>query len=933
MKFDHKNFFFTILFLMLPVSASGQLIPDNTLGNQRSIVNQTNNLRQEIRGGARRGNALFHSFREFNVGNNQRVFFVNPAGVGNVFTRVTGNNLSRINGTLGVLGKANLFLINPNGIIFGEGAKLDINGSFIGTTAEILTFGDGTKFSAIDPQNVPYGIKINFPLNFGFNENISPSQPSAEIKIIGLGHSFENREIQNIIGRPFDKQNLPEGLNRKQQNFILLGNRINFDGGILQGQSGNIKIVAIDSGSINLDRTFNLNFNSVAEFGEIFLTNKSLIDSNGHSIEIQGEKVEFTENSILLNENNNLSPSGDIVIKARDYLKLVGIENQIQPTGIYSEVIGEGKGAEVIITSPTIFLEKARITSNTFGYGNAGNINISTKNLNLFYNSEIITGTFNLGKGGDINIVSQGNIQLTGNSLFVNRPDIKANFISTRSANFGDVGNLNITGVNLINKDGSSLSSTTLTESLATIIKEQIEADKELTFSAQPGDININLSGKLIIKGNVSQEVFLLVEAGNRVFVENPNISALLTQNSRISNITFTTINTGKTTINAQEIFLQNGGVVANVSLGDGKSDRLSINATSKITMDNSAILSGIQNPQRQLSEVNILPTPQTFTSSGEINLTSSELNVNQGLISAANESFGDGGKITINADRIRIGNSGSITAFSQSSEGGTVKINSRDIQIAGTSSIISSSQGTTTNADAGGITIDSQKLFLNNSTIATEAREGNGGNITLKVQDLRILDGSRISASVGTTDSDGNPTGGGDGGNININASPGTIVLRDSTINADAVFGSGGNIDITTSTLFSNRPIAEVITATSQFGQQGIVNIEITGTLASNLIQARIPEIAIALPKLENNQCLSPQRSGVEKIDLDRYGSPESPAFQAAPYDVYVLEPQYRDPNAPLRSRDIIEPHVIGTRTDGSKFLGTLCFTKNQEE
>ena len=98
----------------LPIhSASAQITPDSTLGNESPVVNQLNQLKSLIEGGAVRGENLFHSFQEFNVGNGQSVYFVNPDGVNNILTRVTGANMSQILGTLGVNGNANLFLINP----------------------------------------------------------------------------------------------------------------------------------------------------------------------------------------------------------------------------------------------------------------------------------------------------------------------------------------------------------------------------------------------------------------------------------------------------------------------------------------------------------------------------------------------------------------------------------------------------------------------------------------------------------------------------------------------------------------------------------------------------------------------------------------------------------------------------------------------------
>ncbi|MEA5578180.1 filamentous hemagglutinin N-terminal domain-containing protein [Anabaena sp. UHCC 0451] len=132
-------------------SAFAQLKPDHTLGSENSVVNKVNEFKDIINGGAARGANLFHSFEKFNVGENRSVYFTNPTGIENILTRVTGGNVSNILGILGVEGTANLFLINPNGIIFGQNASLDIRGSFTATTADEIKLGDNGLFSATAP--------------------------------------------------------------------------------------------------------------------------------------------------------------------------------------------------------------------------------------------------------------------------------------------------------------------------------------------------------------------------------------------------------------------------------------------------------------------------------------------------------------------------------------------------------------------------------------------------------------------------------------------------------------------------------------------------------------------------------------------------------------------------------------------------------------
>ncbi|NEQ48386.1 MAG: filamentous hemagglutinin N-terminal domain-containing protein [Leptolyngbya sp. SIOISBB] len=136
-----------------------QIMPDATLGAEASVVMPNAVIQGTpadlIEGGAIRETNLFHSFEAFNVNTGQRVYFGNPIGIENILTRVTGNDISDIMGTLGVDGVANLFLLNPNGIIFGPDAQLDIRGSFVATTANGFTFLDGSEFSAVDPQAPP----------------------------------------------------------------------------------------------------------------------------------------------------------------------------------------------------------------------------------------------------------------------------------------------------------------------------------------------------------------------------------------------------------------------------------------------------------------------------------------------------------------------------------------------------------------------------------------------------------------------------------------------------------------------------------------------------------------------------------------------------------------------------------------------------------
>lgn len=170
-------------------SAVAQITPDRTLGNESSQVTPLGQNADRIDGGAVRGSNLFHSFQDFNVGEGRSAYFTNPAGIENILSRVTGKNASNIFGTLGVLGNANLYLLNPNGIIFGQNARLDIRGSFVGSTANEIKFGDRTLFGATDTQTKPL-LTVAVPVGLQYGTQQAGNISNAGNLAVGQGQKL-----------------------------------------------------------------------------------------------------------------------------------------------------------------------------------------------------------------------------------------------------------------------------------------------------------------------------------------------------------------------------------------------------------------------------------------------------------------------------------------------------------------------------------------------------------------------------------------------------------------------------------------------------------------------------------------------------------------------------------------------------------------------
>ncbi len=157
--------------------AIAQVTSDNTLN---TTVSQSGNNFTITNGSAANSN-LFHSFQQFSVPTGGSVNFdlVNTPNISTIFSRVTGGNISHIDGLIQTINSKNpisLLLINPSGIIFGANAQLNIGGSFIGTTANSIKFVDGVEFSAINSQAPPL-LSINVPIGLQLGNNPASISP------------------------------------------------------------------------------------------------------------------------------------------------------------------------------------------------------------------------------------------------------------------------------------------------------------------------------------------------------------------------------------------------------------------------------------------------------------------------------------------------------------------------------------------------------------------------------------------------------------------------------------------------------------------------------------------------------------------------------------------------------------------------------------
>ena len=329
----HYSLLFAFL-LLFPASAIAQIIPDNSLGaeSSRAVPDTINNLPSDrISGGATRGSSLFHSFREFNINEGRGAYFENPSGVANIFTRVTGPNSSNILGTMGVLGNANLFLINPKGIIFGPNARLDLRGSFVASSAVGVLFNNGFEFSAANPNVVPL-LAINIPVGLRFREN-----PGIIVNASRVTQNIQDTEIPVGLA-------VPPG-----QTLALVGGDLIFNNGFASAFSGNIQLGSVASpGLVSFNITpagLGLDYTNVANFGNIELSGLSAVTASGPG-------------------------GGAIALKA-------GNVTLCDRSSLVSDTLGSIDGRGINIEAVRLgILDQAFVGSSTSGSGAGGNINV-----------------------------------------------------------------------------------------------------------------------------------------------------------------------------------------------------------------------------------------------------------------------------------------------------------------------------------------------------------------------------------------------------------------------------------------------------------------------------------------------------------------------------------------------------------------------------
>ena len=807
-------------------SLLGGVVVDKSFGPARALPGPTFMIPANL--GRQVGGNLFQSFSQFDLTNAQSATFTGPPNVQNILSRVTGGSASSIDGKISSqIQGANLFFVNPAGIMFGPHAQLDVSGSVAISTANYVKMVGGGRFNAnLGGQDSLTSAPVSA---FGFL-NDAP----APVAIAGQS-SFESFQI--IPGPAFATLS-PE------KSLSIVSGDININGGYITGAGSGVNLISVRSaGEVQLDITKLSGAIDVAQFstmGDIRLTGFSKIDTSGPGggpISIYAGNI-LLDHSVLSSNTSGSVPGASVHIVGSGNLEVNG-DNSF-PFNISTTTTGPGKAGDINASAASITLNSGKIASGTEeNSGNGGDINLTAAAVSLDNGAMLSAATSGEGNSGNVTIAAD---TLQANNSF--------HALDTSTEGSGNGGNISVTAgsVTLDNArflgrtlDAGNGGTISVIASILTLTGTAGEIptsfDTDTFGRGMGGNINVMATSLILDRAAFKTDDFDVGSGGN-INVTAESVS--LDNKAAISAASDGSAAGGTVKMTVTNLLQLDSGVISTTAFSDGAGGSVNVTAGKLEVTDRGKIASST-NASGNAGDVHVNATSMIIDGAGG---KLGETGIFARSPRAIAGSAGKGGSIEVSGNQLLLENGGAIsTSSSNAAPGGSVQLTLGTLTVESDSSISSANRGTgraggvivstsgpvtlkhhgkistsSNRAKGGDISLSSNGIVkLESQSRITASAGTDGGNITITAPDLVYIADSSITATAGTN-------GGGTGGNITID--PRFIVLRNSRLDASAI-GTGGNITLSSNFLFKEN-----------------TSLNVTGTLSSGTVNITAPEL-----------------------------------------------------------------------------------------
>jgi len=964
-----------ILLSINSLSANAEVTLDGTLGRGGALPGPDYFIGADL--GRHKGGNLFHSFQGFNLNSFESATFSGPNSVSNIISRVTGGNPSQIDGLIrSTIPNADMYFLNPYGIMFGPNAKLDVQGSFHASTADYLRLGDGGRFDARNPSN---SILTVAPIeSFGFFTN-SPAEITAQ-------------DSQLVV--PYGRA------------LSLIGGDLRFQG-TQPIQFDDLNIYAISATSLLKTSGGTLNLVAVGSSGEVIINNndliltgrggnitlnRTLVDTSGlgsGDLKVRGGWLQMQDSTLQANTLGELD-GGLMDIQLTE--SLYATSEPYNFLAFASKTLGLGHAGSVAIKAQEFTLDRVILGTNTLTEANAGNMEIDVTRFNLLNGAGITPSAIGGGISGQLTINASESVFISGRSIghhlinginFIDVPSFIENSNYPSKHERTEAGEINLT-TQQFDLVGGYITSLSFGQNKAVNINIQannINITEGSMISSRKHGNTVGSTGNIRL---IAKDTLSLSGYRKGTFITPVDEMTLENFPSAIGSNTFGQGHGGDVSLIAQQLEVA-GGIIDTSSFGQGKGGNLIIQADNaniteggmigasaqvtgaggniRLTVKDTLSLTGRRKEDFiiPLTGIRLENWPSYIASStinkgqaGDIDLIAQQINIAEGYIASSSFAQGKAGNIIVNADNMNITEGGYISseAYATGAAGNiqlTVKDNlslsghmddARVVLLVGTQ-IENSPSGifsdTYNQSQGGHIVVQTDSLDIADGAVITSNSYslGDAGRITLQANHLHLQHGS-ISTTA-TQSGGGNifltgasgllyldngeittsvAAGQGSGGDITIK-NPQFIVLNQGQIKAQADAGQGGNIRIVAEHFI--KSYESLISASSKLGIDGEVKVDLPND--------NVTEGLLALPITPIDNVSTFSKNPCEVHSLEEYanrssfdihpiaGSPTSP-FDLQPSRLSFQSTKIAPANSQKQSQKIMSPQQMALVT-----------------